>query len=353
MTAPPPAADVLLAVRELRVHFPVKSGLLRRTSAVIRAVDDISLDVLAGETLAVVGESGSGKTTLGRAILQLIRPIHGSVTYEGTDLTMLPRRKMRRFRRDLQIIFQDPYGSLDPRMKIGHIVEEPLVIHRIGRNRQQRIERVEELLTTVGLLPSMARRYPHEFSGGQRQRIGIARALAADPRFLVCDEAVSALDVSIQAQIVTLLESLKQQLGLTYLFIAHDLAVVRHISDRVAVMYLGEVVEIGRATDIFARSGHPYTRALLSAAPVPNPIEERRRQRVVLRGDIPSPARPPSGCRFHTRCWLYQELGTPRRCREDDPPFTEIGNAHLARCHFTDDVTRSAVGIASEAADAP
>lgn len=338
--------QALLRIESLRVHFPITGGLLRKTTGVIRAVDNVSLDIRQGESLALVGESGSGKTTLGRAILQLVRPIRGRVVYRGIDLVSLSRRRMRPFRRDLQIIFQDPYGSLDPRMRVGEIIEEPLIIHRIGRGRQQRRERAAELLSMVGLLPSMASRYPHEFSGGQRQRIGIARALAGNAAFLVCDEAVSALDVSIQAQIITLLASLKKELHLTYLFIAHDLAVVRHIADRVAVMYLGEIIEIGGATAMFGRSGHPYTRALLSAAPVPNPAEERRRQRVVLRGDVPSPADPPTGCRFHTRCWLYQQLGQPDRCRNESPPLRQFGQDHFVRCHFADDAATSGVGDA-------
>jgi oligopeptide transport system ATP-binding protein len=284
--------------------------------------------VKRGETLGLVGESGCGKSTTGRAILQLYKPTDGQVVFNGTDLTKLDSGDMRKMRRHLQMIFQDPYASLNPRMTVGNIVSEPMQIHNLVP-KQERTKRVQELLQTVGLNPYFANRYPHEFSGGQRQRIGIARALAANPDFIVCDEPVSALDVSIQAQIVNLLEDLQDQFGLTYLFIAHDLSVVRHISDRVAVMYLGKIVELADRNELYENPMHPYTKALLSAIPIPDPVIERKRERMILTGDVPSPINPPSGCHFHTRCPYVMDV-----CKQVDPPFTEKAPGHLVACHL-------------------
>jgi peptide/nickel transport system ATP-binding protein len=331
-SAPPP----LLAVENLTKHFPVRDGLWRHDRRVVRAVDDVSLEIPEGATLGLVGESGCGKSTLGRTILRLHEPTSGRVHIAGTDVTALPRRDLRAFRRHMQIVFQDPYASLNPRMRVGEIIGEPLLVHRLG-SAQQRTGRVEELLGSVGLRPEAARRFPHEFSGGQRQRIGIARALAAQPRLIVLDEPLSALDVSIQAQIVNLLEDLQGQRRLTYLFISHDLKVVEHISDRVAVMYLGKVVESAPTAALFAHPRHPYTRALLSAVPVPDP--ERRRQRLVLEGDVPSPIAPPPGCAFHPRCPLGREPARRPRCSSETPPLRLIGDErHLAACHFAEEV---------------
>lgn len=314
----------LLEVRNLKKHFPITGGVLSRTTGYVKAVDGVSFSIREGETLGLVGESGCGKTTAGRTILRLIKATEGEVIFDGVDVMGLSGRDMRAMRRKMQIIFQDPYSSLNPRMTVGGMLAEALKIHRLAKGDGIR-ERVSELLEIVGLRPESARRYPHEFSGGQRQRIGIARALAVDPRFIVADEPVSALDVSIQAQIVNLLQDLQEKLGLTYLFVAHDLSVVRHISDRVAVMYLGKIVEIADAATLYAEPSHPYTQALLSAVPVPDP--KRKRQRTVLTGDVPSPANVPSGCPFHPRCPEREDA-----CTRVVPELLQIGEGHQTAC---------------------
>ena len=324
-------AEPLLEVRDLTKHFPIRKGLFTRTVGHVRAVDGVSFDLFPGETLGLVGESGCGKTTTGRCILRLVEPTSGSVRFEGREVTTMGGTELRALRRQMQIVFQDPYSSLNPRLTIGSMLSEPLAIHGLARGEAAR-DRVAELLTLVGMSPDHARRYPHEFSGGQRQRIGIARALAVDPRLLVLDEPVSALDVSIQAQIVNLLRDLQGELGLTYLFVAHDLSVVEHISTRVAVMYLGRIVELADAATLYRDPRHPYTRSLLSAVPVPDP--DRRSQRIVLKGDVPSPARPPSGCRFHPRCPLAAELDSLPRCSAEDPSLREVAPGHWVACHF-------------------
>lgn len=319
----------ILSVRDLTKHFPIKKGIIiAKQVGAVKAVDGISFDVWPGETLGMVGESGCGKSTTGRAILQLHKPTSGSVTFQGQELVGLSSDRMRPIRRDLQIVFQDPYASLNPRMTVGNIIAEPLVIHKIG-NKEQRMQRVRELLDIVGLNPAFTNRYPHEFSGGQRQRIGIARALALQPKLIICDEPVSALDVSIQAQVLNLLEDLQNEFGLTYLFIAHDLAVVKHISNRVAVMYLGKIVEIAEADKLYDNPQHPYTQALLSSIPVADPEVARRKDRIVLVGDVPSPANPPPGCPFHTRCWKVQSI-----CSQQMPPLEQREPGHMAACWF-------------------
>lgn len=320
-------SEELIQVQNLKMHFPVTKGvILQRKVGAIKAVDGVSFAIKKGETLGLVGESGCGKSTTGRAILQLYRPTSGEVLFRGADLTKLKGEEMRRMRRKLQMIFQDPYASLNPRMTVGDIIGEPIRVHGLRRGKEVR-ERVQELLQLVGLNPYFVNRYPHEFSGGQRQRIGVARALAVEPEFVVCDEPVSALDVSIQAQVLNLLEDLQNKLGLTYLFIAHGLAVVKHISDRVAVMYLGKVVELAARNTLYEEPMHPYTQALLSAAPIPDPRVEKRRKRIILEGDVPSPLNPPSGCHFHTRCPIAID-----RCKVEDPPFVDYGGGHFVAC---------------------
>jgi oligopeptide transport system ATP-binding protein len=336
----------LVEVHDLKVHFPIRAGIFKSIKGTVKAVDGVTFEVRRGETLGLVGESGCGKSTIGRAMIRLREPTAGQVYFDGTDLGSLSSRELRRMRRRMQIIFQDPYGSLDPRMTVASIINEPLETHDLAANNDAKRDRVAELLRLVGLDPAYVNRYPHEFSGGQRQRIGVARALAVEPEFIVCDEPISALDVSIQAQVLNLLTDLRQRLGLTYLFVAHDLSVVKHISDRVAVMYLGKIVEVGPPTQLYAAPGHPYTRALLSAVPVPDPNAERKRKRVILKGDVPSPVNPPPGCRFHTRCWLYERLGQPEDCRTIDPPLTVLDGEHRAACHHADEAIKTDVGIA-------
>ncbi len=324
--------DVLLEVKGLKMYFPITKGIIiQRKIADIKAVDGVSFSIKHGETLGLVGESGCGKSTTGRAILQLYRPTAGSVLFEGVELTEMKGETLRRQRREMQMIFQDPYASLNPRLTVGNIVGEPLEVHNLAKGKERQ-ERVQELLKLVGLNPYFVNRYPHEFSGGQRQRIGIARSLAVNPKFIVADEPISALDVSIQAQIVNLLEDLQSSLGLTYLFIAHDLSMVRHISDRIAVMYLGKLVELTDHIALYEEPLHPYTQALLSAVPIPDPYIEEKRQRIVLEGDVPSPTNPPSGCNFRTRCPRAMDI-----CAEKDPEWKNMGtpeNEHWVACHL-------------------
>ena len=320
--------EVLVELKDVRMYFPVLAGLLRSKVADVKAVDGVSFFIRNGETLGLVGESGCGKTTTGRCILRLYDITSGKVYFEGQDITNWKGERLRRIRRNMQLIFQDPYSSLDPRMTAGDIIGEPLLVHKLVKGKEYR-EQVNELLRMVELEPRMARRYPHEFSGGQRQRIGIARALALRPKFIVCDEPVSALDVSIQAQIITLLMRLREELNLTYLFIAHDLSVVRHISDRVAVMYLGKIVEITSSDELYDNPLHPYSLALLSAIPIPDPVVDRQRKRILLTGDVPSPIFPPPGCNFHPRCNLAQDI-----CRQAEPELKNIGGEHWVACHL-------------------
>ena len=338
----------LLRVEGLTKYFPITKGFLRRQAGAVRAVDGVDLTVSAGETLGVVGESGCGKSTLARCILRLLEPTSGSIWFEGEEITKANRSRMRALRRDMQIIFQDPYASLNPRMTVRDIIAEPMVVHRTNKGRRRGA--VDELIERVGLNPEHGNRFPHEFSGGQRQRIGIARALALEPKLIICDEPVSALDVSIQAQIINLLEDLQNELKLTYIFIAHDLSVVRHISDRTAVMYLGRLAEVADRADLYSRPLHPYSQALLSAVPIPDPDKEKQRKRIILRGDVPNPASPPTGCRFHTRCFLTEQLaeagdadgvriGSKQRlvakvCVEEEPVLDEQEKDHHVACHF-------------------
>jgi oligopeptide transport system ATP-binding protein len=329
-----PTQEPLLELEHLTKYFPVRSGLLQRETGRVHAVEDVTLTVYKGETLGLVGESGCGKSTLGRTMVRLLEPNAGSIRFDGRDITKLSRRRLRPLRRELQMVFQDPYASLNPRKRVGTIVGDPLGIHGIG-TRHDRRSRVQELLSTVGLAPEHFNRFPHEFSGGQRQRIGVARALALRPKLIVADEPVSALDVSIQAQIVNLFEELQDEFGLTYVFIAHDLNVVRHVSDRVAVMYLGSLVEISPAEDLYAHPLHPYTISLLEAVPIPDPEVEAKREVVVLPGELPSPVSPPSGCRFHTRCPYRQ----PTRCHDEAPQLRPLGErGHMVACHWAEEV---------------
>jgi peptide/nickel transport system ATP-binding protein/oligopeptide transport system ATP-binding protein len=316
----------LLVVKDLKKYFPVKGGILRRTVANVKAVDEVSFTIKRGETLGLVGESGCGKSTTGRTVLKLLPATSGTVQFEGQDVLSAKGREMKALRRDMQIVFQDPYASLDPRIVVGESIAEGLKIHGIGNGKEQQ-QRVRDVMRKVGLRPELARRFPHEFSGGQRQRIGIARALIMEPKLMVCDEPVSALDVSIQSQVLNLLRELQHELGLTYLFIAHNLSVVEHISDRVGVMYLGKMAELATREELFRNPMHPYTKALMSAIPIPDPTI--RRERIILQGDVPSPIKPPSGCRFHPRCWLAKDI-----CKEIDPAFEEKVAGHWVACHF-------------------
>ncbi|MCP4140480.1 MAG: dipeptide ABC transporter ATP-binding protein [Chloroflexi bacterium] len=324
------STETLLHVENLKKHFPIYKGVIRRQVGAVHAVDGVGFDIYKGETLGLVGESGCGKSTTGRTILRLYKPTAGKIIYDGVDLASLSEREMRKMRRKIQIIFQDPYASLNPRKTVADIVGEPLVVHKLAKGKEIQ-ERVTELLSLVGLNPAFANRYPHEFSGGQRQRIGIARALALQPDLVICDEPISALDVSIQAQVINLLEDLQEEFGLTYLFIAHDLSMVRHISDRVAVMYLGVIVELAEREELYERPLHPYSQALLSAVPIPDPVAEENRKRILLEGDVPSPINPPSGCRFHTRCPIAESI-----CSEERPEWREVKPKHFVACHLVE-----------------
>jgi oligopeptide transport system ATP-binding protein len=333
----------LLEVRHVKKYFPIRRGVLQREVARVHAVDDVSFAVREGETLGLVGESGCGKSTLGRTIVRLLEPTDGEIIFQGTPIQKLGTRKLRPLRREMQMVFQDPYASLNPRKRVGTIVSDPMRIHNIGTRADQK-RRVGEILETVGLSPEHYNRFPHEFSGGQRQRIGIARALALRPNLIIADEPVSALDVSIQSQMLNLLEDLQNDFNLTYIFIAHDLGVVRHVSDRIAVMYLGKIVELSPAEELYTRPIMPYTEALLSAVPIPDPDLAEKRERIVLEGDVPSPINPPSGCRFHPRCRYATDI-----CKEVEPPLVDYGNAHLAACHHplnVDQATLQRVGVA-------
>ncbi len=335
----------LLEVRHVKKYFPIRRGVLQREVARVHAVDDVSFAVREGETLGLVGESGCGKSTLGRTIVRLLEPTDGEIIFQGTPIQKLGTRKLRPLRREMQMVFQDPYASLNPRKRVGTIVSDPMRIHNLGSRAEQK-RRVGEILETVGLSPEHYNRFPHEFSGGQRQRIGIARALALRPKLIIADEPVSALDVSIQSQMLNLLEDLQNDFNLTYIFIAHDLGVVRHVSDRIAVMYLGKIVELSPAEELYTRPIMPYTEALLSAVPIPDPDLAEKRERIVLEGDVPSPINPPSGCRFHPRCRYATDI-----CREVEPPLVDYGNAHLAACHHplnVDEATLQRVGVAEQ-----
>jgi oligopeptide transport system ATP-binding protein len=337
--------NTLLQVRGLKKHFPIVGGLLKRQIGTVYAVDGVDFDVNAGETFALVGESGCGKTTLGRSVLRLIEPTAGTITFAGRDITKISHDELRPLRRKMQIIFQDPFGSLNPRMPVSDIIGEGLFAQGM-KDRKARDKKVEDSLELVGLRREYTRRYPHEFSGGQRQRIGIARALALGPDIVVCDEPVSALDVSIQNQVLNLLLDLRRDLNLTYIFISHNLQVVQYFSDRVGVMYLGRIAELGSVAQLYKDPRHPYTVALLSAIPDPNP--RQRKKRLVLKGDVPSPAAPPSGCRFHTRCWLREKLGNPERCSTEEPQLRDLGGGHQTACHFAEQISADSVASVVE-----
>jgi len=335
-----PAGAPLLRIRGVKKYFPIKEGIVfKRETARVHAVDDVSLDLQPGETVGLVGESGCGKSTLGRCVIRLHDLTAGAIEFDGRDISSLSRKQLRPLRREIQMVFQDPYASLNPRKRVGTIISDPMRIHGVG-DRQVTKARTQELLARVGLSPEHYNRYPHEFSGGQRQRIGVARALALNPKLIVADEPVSALDVSIQAQVVNLLDDLQDEFDLTYLFIAHDLAVVRHVSDRIAVMYLGKIVEVSPADELYRRPVHPYTEALLSAVPIPDPDQSEQRERIVLEGDVPSPITPPSGCRFHPRCRYATEI-----CAREEPPLVEHGGGHLAACHHPLDADPEPAGL--------
>ena len=338
MSDPALNGQPLIEVRDVKKYFPIRKGVMQKEVARVHAVDGVSFAVQPGETLGLVGESGCGKSTLGRTIVRLLEPTSGEIIFQGQAIHGHGARQLRPLRREMQMVFQDPYASLNPRKRVGSIIGDPLKIHKLG-TKAERKARVEELLDVVGLSPEHYNRFPHEFSGGQRQRIGIARALALRPKLIVADEPVSALDVSIQAQIVNLMEELQSEFGLTYLFIAHDLAVVRHISDRIAVMYLGGIVELSGADELYEQPLHPYTISLLSAVPIPDPVVERKREAILLQGDLPSPASPPTACRFHTRCPFVQ----PTRCRDERPPLRDLGAGHVVACHWAEQIRAGAL----------